>query len=89
MKHEEKEKAKSQGTSHNKRVQKLGKAFQNYRRAILHKLETAIFLKKSLYHWRRGALASRKEEGRPLGKLQPVSFADWVWTEEDMGTPAL
>ena len=55
-----------------RRADKLGKAFQNYRRAILQKLRGAQLLKRALVAWQ---LSKRKAACCP---------ADWIWNEDDM-----
>lgn len=77
MTKEKREEANARGeerqtTWHRRRVEKFGKAFQNYRRAIIHKLDTKLLLDKWMYQW-RGECPEHV-----------VSVADMVWTEQDM-----
>ena len=55
-----------------RRADKLGKAFPNYRRAILQKLRGAQLLKRALVAWQ---LSKRNAACCP---------ADWIWNEDDM-----
>ena len=55
-----------------RRQKKLGKAFQNYRRSILH-MQWCMMKKKAI--WRTWLRATKKEE---------MTLEDWLWTEDDM-----
>ena len=91
MNQDEQEEAKTVS----RRVEKLGKAFQNYRRAIIKILKDRIFLKKWFQFWLRYEDETKDPNGGYSGKsyLAPkqrcstptnVSLADIVWTEQDM-----
>ena len=67
MDQDEQEEAKT--TS--RRVEKLGKAFQNYRRAILNILQTLIIKKSYFVAWRHEDPAN-------------MALSDLLWTEDDM-----
>ena len=67
MNRDEQEDAKTSS----RRVEKLGKAFQNYRRAIINILRD-MFLKNVYFlAWRHQIISN-------------MTFADLVWTEDDM-----
>ena len=62
------------GVWHTHRVGKLGKAFQNWRRAILHALRGKQLQKSFFLAWRN---ACPLQQGTGC-------MADMIWTEDDM-----
>ena len=71
-----------------KRVWKLGKAFKNYRRTVMHLLEQMKFLKFMFRRWHRVVATAAKARvagtATDTPKMTLLELSDMVWTDEDM-----
>ena len=67
-----------------RRVEKLGKAFQNWRRAQLHRLEGMKIKKVTFLAWRVFLNEEKVERGESRTEEVPVCEEDLLWTEDDM-----